>query len=93
MIITALGDLVYNLLNLLLVFELPVLPESLVSIADSGIGYLVTGASLLRSFLGSTALGVIALLIQLLLLMHAAYMLFTFVQFILKKIPVLNVKM
>lgn len=93
MIITALANLIYNFLNVLMVFNLPALPDSVMTVFNNGMSYVFTGVRIIAVFTGNTALGVLALLLQLLLLMHSAYMLFSFISFIIRKIPMLNVHM
>lgn len=93
MIITALANLIYGFLNLLLVFNLPALPESVTTIAGQAVTYILEGIKIIGAFTGNYALGVLAVLLQLILFMHTAYMTFTFVKFILTKIPILSIDM
>lgn len=93
MIINGLANLIYWLLDLLLVFNLPSLPATVTTILDNGVEYLKSGVGLVSSFLGPTTMGVLAVLLRLLLLMHGAYMLYSFVRFILRKIPMLGIDM
>lgn len=91
MIISALGNLIYSLLNLLLVFDLPQMPESISAVLTQASVYLNDGMGLLVAFIGQTAAGILSVLLNLLLLMHGAYMLYTFVKFVLRKIPMLGI--
>lgn len=93
MIITALANLIHALLNVLLVFNLPQLPTSVVSVANQAVEYMNTGIQIIGAFTGSTTLGVLAVLVNLFLLAHTAYMLYSFVRFILRKIPMLGIDM
>lgn len=93
MIINALANLIHGLLSIVLVFELPQLPASVMTVAEHGVSYIIGGIGVLGAFLGPTALGVLAVLLTLLLHMHVSYMLYTLVAFILRKIPILNVEM
>lgn len=93
MIIKALADLVYTLLDVLLVFELPSLPDSIVTVANTAVDACCTGIEIIRAFTGSSALALIAVLLNLLLFAHSAYMVITFVDWILRKIPLLDVEM
>lgn len=93
MIIKLLADLIYGLLNILLVFDLPSLPDSVVTIADQAVTYILEGVKIIGAFTGNYGLGVLAVLLNLILLMHTAYMTFTFVKFILKKLPMLDIDM
>lgn len=92
MIVSALLNLIYNILSLLLVFELPDLPESVVAVADSIIGYISTGFSILRTFVGSTCMGILAVLFVLVVAMNAAYLVYSIVFWVLRKIPLLGIE-
>ena len=93
MIINALAELIYALLDLLLVFDLPSLPDSVVSIVNQVLGMISQGVQIITAFTGSTTIAICAVLLNLLLLMHSAYMVYNFVCFILRKIPMLDVEM
>lgn len=92
MIISALLTLVYNVLSVLLVFNLPELPASVVTIADNVTGYVTTGISVVASFVGNTCMGVIGVLLALVIAMHAAYLLYSLVFWVIRKIPMLNIR-
>ena len=92
MIITALIELILNVLGALLIFDLPQLPESVTSVLDSMTGYLVTGIGIIRAFVGDACMTLIATLFSLVVLANAAYFLYSFVFFVIRKIPMLNVK-
>ena len=93
MIINALGQLIYWLLNILLIFNLPQLPDTITTILNQVVSYITIGLQIITSFIGTTAVGVLALLLGLFLSMHAAYMLYSLIAFVLRKIPLLGVKM
>lgn len=92
MIISALLNLIYAVLSVLLVFNLPQLPDTVVTIANSLIGYITTGINMLHAFIGNTAMGVIAVCLGLVVLMNAAYLVYSLVFWVIRKIPMLNVK-
>ena len=92
MIVKALLTLVYNVLSLLLVFNLPELPASVITIANSVTGYISTGISIVASFVGSTCMGVIGVLLALVIAMNAAYFLYSLVFWVIRKIPMLNIR-
>lgn len=92
MIISALLNLIYSVLSLLLVFDLPELPETVTTLVNSALGYMVTGVSVLGAFVGHTCMGVIALILQLVVAMNAAYLVYSLVMWVLRKIPMLNVR-
>ena len=77
MIITALINLIFGLLSVLL----GTIQE-----------YLVGGVGLLRAMVGDTAMGVIAVCLQLVIFLNAAYFLYSFVFWVIKKIPMLNIR-
>lgn len=93
MIINALADLIHKLLDVLLVFNLPSLPDSVVTVANQAFSYILEGIKIIGAFTGNYALGVLAVLLQLILLMHTVFITWTLVRFIIKKIPMLNVDM
>ena len=92
MIITALLNLIYTVLSVLLVFELPQLPQTVTSLLSQITTYVGTGVSIIGIFIGSTALGILAVLLQLVIYMNAAYFLWSFVFWVIRKIPMLGVK-
>lgn len=92
MIITALINLIFGLLSVLLVFNLPQLPDSFMTILNTIKDYLVGGVGLIRAFVGDTAMGVIAVCLQLVIFLNAAYFLYSFVFWVIKKIPMLNIR-
>ena len=92
MIITALLNLIYTVLSVLLVFELPQLPQTVTSLLSQITTYVGTGVSIIGIFIGSTALGILAVFLQLVIYMNAAYFLWSFVFWVIRKIPMLGVK-
>lgn len=92
MIITALIELILKVLGALLVFDLPQLPESITSVLDSMLEYLIAGIGIIRAFVGDACMTLIATLFGLVVLANAAYFLYSFVFFVIRKIPMLNVK-
>lgn len=92
MIITALIELILNFLGALLVFDLPQFPESVTSVLDRMSDYLVTGIGIIRVFVGDACMSLIATLFSLVVLANTAYFLYSFVFFVIRKIPMLNLK-
>ncbi len=92
MIITALINVVFGLLSFLLVFNLPQLPDTFMTLLEQIQGYLVGGVGLLRAMVGDTCMGVIAVCLQLVILLNAAYFLYSFVMWVIRKIPMLNIR-
>lgn len=92
MIVKALLDLLYMILDALLIFNLPDLPDTVYSVIETIVEAIMTGWSILVCFCGSTAAGVIVLLFRLVIYMHGVYFLWSFVFWILRKIPLFSVK-
>lgn len=92
MIITALVNVIFALLSVLLVFDLPQLPDSFMTILGTIKDYLVGGVGLLRAMVGDTCMGVISVCFQLVIFLNAAYFLYSFVMWVLRKIPMLNIR-
>lgn len=89
MLINGLLELLYGLLDLMLIFEIPKLPTEVTNYVNTLFGYLETGASILANY---TPLGYLLILFGILLLVDAAIMVYHFVMWILKKIPMINIK-
>lgn len=92
MLISGLLNLIYNVLSVLLVFTLPEFPESVLAVANSVIGYIVTGISIIRAFVGSTCMGVLGVMFVLVVAMNTAYLLYSIVFWVLRKIPLLGIE-
>lgn len=90
MIIEAVCKVVYNLLNALMVFALPSLPDSIMTILGQVSGYMVTGVSIMRSFFGDTAMNVMAICLGLILALVAAGVVWQVIIWVLRKIPFLH---
>jgi len=92
MLIKGLLDLIYNILDLILFTELPEMPDSLLFILDEMVNYVVMGISVLRVFLGDITLQIFSVLFTLVLTFNSFYMIWSLVFWILRKIPMLNIK-
>ena len=84
-------NVVYNLLDNLLVFELPAFPASFQDVYDTAIGYLETGFQILTSFLGSTTMSYLSVLFGLIIAMNGMYALYSFIMWVLEKIPFIDI--
>lgn len=92
MIISILARIILSVLDALLIFELPSLPQSVLDVAGSVGGYLSNGVGLLAAFLGPTCLNVLSVLLGLVVALNAAYALYSLVFWVLRKVPMLSVK-
>lgn len=92
MLIMGLARLVLGILNVLLVFQLPELPEEVTNVANSITGYISSGVGLVAAFVGSGTMNVLAVLLGLVLALNAAYAVYSLVFWVIRKIPMLNVK-
>lgn len=88
MIIEMLLNVIKNLLNVLLFFEIPPLPEDVTGYIDTLFGYLETGASILSNY---TPLSYLLVLFGIILAVDAAIIVYHFVMWILRKIPVAGI--
>ena len=79
MIITALIKLILNLLGVLLVFDLPALPEALTNTLDSILGYMVEGLAIIRAFVGDGCMSLLATVFSMVLLAESMYFTYTLV--------------
>lgn len=92
MIITALLNLIANLLSAVLVFDLPKWPSQIDQVFQTVISWMVTGVGVFRAFVGKETLTVISVLLGLVLAMNAAYLVYSLVFWVLRKIPMLGIK-
>lgn len=89
MIIEALLNLVYKWLDLLLFFEIPKLPQEVNGYINTLFDYLETGASLLANY---TPLDYLLVLFGIILAVDAGILIYHFVMWIIKKIPMLGME-
>lgn len=92
MIITAIMDMIYWLLDKLLVFDLPSLPSTVVTLANQVVGYITTGFDVLRCFVGNTAMSVLGVCLALVIAMNIAMTVYHLVFWVLRKVPVASVR-
>lgn len=88
MIIEMLLNVLYTILNSLLILNIPQLPENVQGYLNTLFDYLVTGASILANY---TPLSYLLVLFGVLLAVDTGIMLYHFVMWVLKKIPVLGI--
>lgn len=87
MIIEMLLNVLKNILNILLVFKIPSLPSNVTGYIDTLFGYLETGASILSNY---TPLGYLLTLFGIIVAVDGGILIYHFVMWILKKIPMLS---
>lgn len=87
MIIEALLSAIYNIMDFMLFFNIPKLPEQVEPYIDTMFDYLVAGAGILANY---TPLDYLLILFSVLLAVDAAILIYHFVMWILKKIPMLS---
>lgn len=89
MIIELLLNLIYKLLDILLIFEIPQLPHQVTGALMEIFGYLESGASLLANYV---PLPFIFTMFGVILAVDVGLNIYHFVMWIIKKIPMLGVK-
>ena len=94
MIIKKLLELCLSLLTSLLsnVDSIPSLPEQLLVVLDTIIGYMVSGIDLLGMFIGPTALTFIGVCLDVIIALNLFYFGYSCVMWFVKKIPFLGIK-
>lgn len=88
MIIELLLNLIYNILDKLLVFNIPSLPDSVMEYVETAFEYIAAGAGIVANY---TPYQYLMTLFGILLVIDAAMLLYRFVMWIVKKIPMLHV--
>lgn len=92
MLIKALLELVYWLLNIMFVFDLPDFPDSFMVLLSEFIDYVMLGMSVLGSFIGASAMKVLGICVTLVFYAHSAYLTISILFWFLRKIPMLNIR-
>lgn len=87
MILEALMNIIYTVLNTLLVFEIPKMPTEVTGYIDQFFDYLVTGAGILANY---TPLGYLLVLFGIILAVDVGVMVYKFVMWVIRKIPFLG---
>lgn len=88
MIIEMLLDVIFNILSLLFVFELPQLPQDVFAYIENIFDYMVTGAGILANY---TPLGYFMILFGVILAIDAGLVIYHFVMWIIRKIPLVGI--
>lgn len=88
MIIKGLLELIYNIMDLMLIIELPSLPDSVLTFINDIFGYMEVGAGILAVY---TPLGLLLTMFGVLLAIDAGIMIYHFVMWVIKKIPMIGV--
>lgn len=91
MIVSGLLTLVTALVNLI-PFELPALSVDLATALPTALAYITAGLGFLKAMLGPTALTVMSGMVAILEGCHIAYITYTFSFWIIRKIPMLNIR-
>lgn len=84
MIIELLLDALYGIMSTLMVIEIPSLPTEVQGYIDTAFDYIVAGAGIVANY---TPLDYLMILFGLLLAIDAGIMVYHFVMWIIKKIP------
>ena len=87
MIIESLLNVILGYFDLVLIFEIPPLPDNVTGYIETFFGYLETGASILANY---TPLTYLLVLFGIILAVDAAILIYHFVMWIIRKIPFLG---
>lgn len=89
MIVELLLTAIYKILDTLLILNIPSLPANVQGYIDTMFDYLVAGAGILANY---TPFGYLLVLFGVLLAVDAGIMIYHFVMWIIRKIPVLGIQ-
>ena len=92
MIVQLLLKLVYNFLSLLLVFDLPSMPDDVYTYISDALSYVSSGIDLLSGFIGSSAVIYLGALLSIVVLIESAWLVYRFIMWVLRKIPILGIE-
>lgn len=88
MIIEMLLNGIYNLMSALMLLDIPDLPQDVYGYIETAFDYIVAGAGVLANY---TPLSYLMILFGVLLAIDAGVLVYHFVMWIIKKIPMLGV--
>lgn len=88
MIIELLLGLIFNLFDALLIFEIPDLPAAVVDAFTQALSYMEAGAGIVAAY---TDFSLIVTLFSISLTIEAAVLIYHFVMWVLRKIPVAGI--
>lgn len=91
MILTALANLLYTILNTIWVVELPSFPDVVSNAFQQAITYITWGFGFLRGLLGATTWDTIWVFLKLTIAAHVIYLGYDVVMWVLRKIPMLSI--
>lgn len=89
MILEMLLDVIYNILDLLLILDIPNMPTEALSYIDTAFDYLVAGAGVLANY---TPLPYLLVLLGVVIAVDMGIMIYHFIMWIIKKIPMLGIE-
>lgn len=89
MIITGLLNVIYFILDKLLVFSIPKLPEQATGYINTLFDYMASATGIVANY---TPLNYLLILFGLILAVDAAILIYKFIMWILRKIPVLGIE-
>lgn len=89
MIISALFELVYNLIDLFVTIDIPPLPETVYEYLNPLFDYLLAGAGILANY---TPFTYIMSLFMIIVAIDIGVAVYHFIMWVLKKIPVLGIE-
>lgn len=88
MIITALLNVVHFILDKLLIFSIPQLPETVQGYIDTLFDYIVAGTGIVANY---TPLSYLLALFAIVLAVDVGLLLYKFVMWVIRKIPVISI--
>lgn len=89
MIIEMLLDLIYNIFNLMLVFEIPRLPDGVTGFVEQAFDYIVSAVGIVANY---THMEYLLTLFAVIIAIDVAIAIYHFIMWILKKIPMLGIE-
>lgn len=89
MIIEALLDTLYNIMDVLMVLNIPSLPDEVYGYIDTAFTYIVSAGGILANY---APLSYLMVLFGVLLAVDAGIMLYHFIMWVVRKIPMLGIQ-
>ena len=84
MVIEMFLNVIYNIFDILLVFEIPSLPTEVMSYLETGFDYLAAGGGILANYV---PMSYFMMLLGIVIIIEGALLTYRFVMFVMSKIP------
>lgn len=92
MIVNALLQVLYTLLDAIMIFDIPDLPPQISNGISYALTYITQGVGVLTSFIGPDAMAVLGVLFGLFVVLNVAFFAYSVAWWFIRKLPFLQIR-